>query len=189
MSHDGKFLVSTRGSEFFITFPSPVLWNHTCKYCCQDRRCWVWHLRFKSCEHTGRMSGYRIKLHISLTVGFKIRLLKKFFGGKKAALASASVTRCFPGSLRSFDRWRKHPTWRKTGRISWMNWAAMAQVEEFWGFVEAREGGLGGLSGLRGLLRTWSCWQIYSSLCDHMAVMEMAGAVWVADGRKKKNPF
>lgn len=43
-----------------------------------------------------------------------------------------------------------------------------------------------GTEWLWGLSRTWSCWQIYSLFCGHMAVMETAGAVMAEKKKTKK---
>lgn len=87
--------------------------------------------------------------------------------------------------LRSFEQVKEVSSLQKIrGYPYWIGpgWPGLGVWGLCWG---QWKGCLEGLSGSRGLLSTWSCWQIYCSLCDHMTVMEMAGAVWVADGKKK----
>lgn len=62
----------------------------------------------------------------------------------------------------------------------------MARLARLRGCAKGVHRVFGGLTGLQDLLRAWSCWQMKCSLCDHTAVMEMAGAVCVA-GMKKKS--
>lgn len=183
LSHDDKFLY--KGQWVFVCY-IPSLWNDTCKYCCQDRSCWVGHHRQTRlfCIHLqifwqnslAQQDVYLFSKNKCPRVMFKIfgeQLLNGLCIGNTLLLRSFGQVK----EVSSLQKIRGYPYWIGPG------WPGLGVLGLCWG---QWKGCLEGLSGSRGLLSTSSCWQIYCSLCDHMTVMEMAGAVWVADG--KKNP-